>query len=188
MGELQKEPALFHFQVKQRQSVGERIAERPVAGNRHLRRARLTFPLCIVSNTAVCCSSKTVAAAAKPARPAMFPANTSRTLFYLSQCFSFASASGKFEQRRVRVVAFGLAVSIFPLCQPAHGDASGVTSGPVTLTARVYNRARSGFRTTNVSSFGRRRRDAAHSRGARRERRSDRNDIFAGARLCGLLS
>jgi hypothetical protein len=66
----------------------------------------------------------------------MFPANTSRTLFYLPLCFPSASASGKSEQRRVRVVAFGLAVSIFPLCQPAHGDASGVRSGPVTLTAR----------------------------------------------------
>ena len=29
--------------------------------------------------------------------------------------------------------------------QPEHSDAFGVTSGPVTLTARVYNRARLGF-------------------------------------------
>src|SRR5437879_440960 len=31
-GELQEEPPLFHFQQRQRNSVGQRIAERPVAG------------------------------------------------------------------------------------------------------------------------------------------------------------
>jgi hypothetical protein len=117
-GQTARRAKAFHSNSSGVIQLAKRIAERP-AGDRHLRSARLTFPLCIVSDTRLCCSSKSIAATAKPARPAMFRANTSlqpiprERCFHLPQRFSFANASGKFEQRLARIVVFDLDASIF---------------------------------------------------------------------------
>src|SRR5438132_5055138 len=48
----------------------------------------------------------------KRATPALFPVSTANTVLFAAVLF-FASASGKFEQRRVRVIAFAFAVAVF---------------------------------------------------------------------------
>ena len=106
----------FPFQLKQRHSVGERIARTTRRGRSASPSRQIDpFPSASLATQPCAAVRKASPQLPKPARPAMFPANTSRALFYLPQCFPSASASGKFEQRRVRVVTFGLAVSIFPL-------------------------------------------------------------------------
>jgi len=95
--------------------LATRLAERP-AGDRHLRSARLTSPLCIVSNTRLCCGSKSIAATAKPAGQQCFGPIPRQRCCHLQQRFSVANASGKFEQRRARIVVFDLDAPISSPC------------------------------------------------------------------------